>query len=122
MALVLCTGIDKLLLETRKLILEHAGHTVVSVSDEVSLLNACQKHSFDIAVIGQTVSTNMKRHIASIIQQHCAGVKMLELYPQFSKQVLAEADAALPVPVDVPRDLADRVNELAKQKQAKKPK
>jgi len=40
-ALVLCTGVDKVLLETRKLILEHAGHTVVSVSDEVSLLSAC---------------------------------------------------------------------------------
>ena len=119
-ALVLCTGVDKLLLETRKLILERAGHTVVSVTDEVSLLNACQKHSFDVAVIGQTVSTNMKHHIASIIKQHCAGAKLLELYPQFSKQVLPGADAALPVPVDVPRDLADRVNELAGQKQADK--
>jgi len=122
MALVLCTGVDKLLLETRKLILERAGHTVVSVTDEVSLLNACQKHSFDVAVIGQTVSTNMKHHIASIIKQHCAGAKLLELYPQFSKQVLPGADAALPVPVDVPRDLADRVNELAGQKQADKAK
>ena len=122
MALVLCTGIDKGLLETRKLILEHAGHTVVSVVDETSLLRACQQHSFDVAVIGQTVSTSMKHYIASIIKQHCPDVKVLELYPQFSTQVLAEADAALPVPVDVPRDLADRVNELAKQKQAKKAK
>jgi CheY-like chemotaxis protein len=120
MALVLCTGIDKLLLETRKLILERAGHAVISVADEPSLLRACQKHSFDVAVIGQTISANMKRHIASIIKQHCADVKMLELYSQFSKQVLSEADAALPVPVDVPRDLADRVNELAQQKQSKK--
>jgi CheY-like chemotaxis protein len=117
-ALVLCTGVDKVLLETRKLILEHAGHTVVSVSDEVSLLSACQKHPFDVAVIGQTISMNIKRHVASIIKQHCAGVKVLELYPQFSKQVLPEADAALPVPVDIPRDLADRVKELAGQKKA----
>jgi hypothetical protein len=121
-ALVLCTGIDKVLLETRKLILERAGHTVVSVIDEPSLLRACQKHSFEVAVIGQTVSTNMKRHIASIIKQHCPDVKVLELYPQFSKQVLSEADAALPVPVDVPRDLADRVKELAGQNKADKAK
>jgi CheY-like chemotaxis protein len=120
MALVLCTGVDTVLLETRKLILEQAGHTVVSVSDEPSLARACQKHPFDVAVVGQMVSTNMKQHIAAIIKQHCAGVKVLELYPQFSKQVLREADAALPVPVDVPRDLADCVNELAKQKQSKK--
>ncbi|MGB8131188.1 MAG: hypothetical protein WCG81_15470 [Candidatus Angelobacter sp.] len=120
MALVLCTGVDKVLLKTRKLILEHAGHTVVSVVDEPSLLRACQQHSFDVPVIGQTVSTSMKHYIASIIKQHCPDVKVLELYPQFSKQVLSEADAALPVPVDVPRDLADRVNELAQQKQSKK--
>jgi hypothetical protein len=97
-ALVLCTGVNKVLLETRKLILERAGHTVVSVIDEPSLLPACQKHSFDVAVIGQTLSMNMKRRIASIITQHCAGAKLLELYPQFSKPVLSEADAALPVP------------------------
>jgi CheY-like chemotaxis protein len=121
MALVLCTGVDKVLLEMRKLILEHAGHTVVSVMDEPSLVRACQKHCFDVAVIGQTVSTNMKRHVVSIIKEHCAGVKVLELYPQFSKQVLPEADAALPVPVDVPRDLADRVKELAGQKKADEP-
>ena len=118
MALVLCTGVDKVLLETRKLILEHAGHTVVSVSDEPSLVRACQNHSFDVAVIGQTVSANMKRHVASIIKQNCEGVKLLELYPQFSKQVLSEADAALSVPVDIPHDLADRVKELAGQKKA----
>ena len=118
MALVLCTGVDKALLETRRLILERAGHAVVSVRDETSLLQACQKHSFDVAVFGQTVSPNMKRHVVSLIKQHCPGVKILELYPQFSNRVLPDADAALAVPVDVPKDLADRVNELAKQKKA----
>jgi hypothetical protein len=70
---------------------------------------ACQKRSFDVAVIGRALSMNMKRRVASIITQHCAGVKLLELYPQFSTQVLSQADAALPVPIDVPRDLADVV-------------
>ena len=38
MALVLCTGFDKTVLETRKLILENAGHTVVTVTDETALV------------------------------------------------------------------------------------
>jgi CheY-like chemotaxis protein len=105
-----------MLLETRRLILEHAGHAVVSVMDEPSLLSACQKHSFDVAVIGQSVSQNSKRRLVSVIREHCPEIKILELYPQFSSRVLPDADAALSVPVDVPKELADRVNELAKRK------
>ena len=69
-------------------------------------------------MIGQTVSPNMKVRLASLLKQHCPAAKILELHPQFSSGVLPDADAALPVPVDVPKDLADRVNELANQKKA----
>ena len=113
MALVLCTGVDKALLQSRRLILEHAGHTVVSVTDEQTLTSVCQKHSFDVAVIGQTVSSHMKRRIASLVKQHCPEAKILELHPQYAERVLTDADSWLPVPVDVPKDLADRVSELA---------
>lgn len=119
MALVLCTGIDRALLETRRIILERAGHSVVSATDDKSLLQVCQKYSFDVAVIGQSVSANSKLRLSSLIKQYCPAVKVLELHPQFSSRVLPDADAALAVPVDdVPKDLADRVNELAKQKKA----
>lgn len=60
MALVLCTGVDEALLQTRRLILESAGHLVVSVTDEQALITACNAHSFDVAVIGQTVTSKMK--------------------------------------------------------------
>jgi hypothetical protein len=116
MALVLCTGVDKALLQYRRLILEHAGHTVISVTDEQTLPAVCQKHSFNIAVIGQTVSANMKHRIASLIRQHCPHAKILELYPVYTGKVLNDADAWLEVPIDMPKDLADRVNELAQGK------
>jgi CheY-like chemotaxis protein len=118
MALVLCTGVDKALLKSRRLILEHAGHTVVSATDEQTLTTACQKHSFDVAVIGQTVSPNMKHRFASLAKQHCPNVKLLELYPLYTEKVLTNADAWLSVPVDVPKELADRVNELAQRKRS----
>lgn len=116
MALVLCTGVDKALLRSRRLILEYAGHTVVSVTDEQTLITVCLKHSFDVAVIGQTVLPNMKHRIVSLIKQHCPHAKILELYPLYTEKVLTDADSWLSVPVDVPKELADRVNELAKRK------
>jgi hypothetical protein len=82
------------------------------------MLHSCQKHSFDVAVIGQAVSPNVKRHLFSVIKEQCPGVKILELYPQFSARILPDADLALPVPVEAPHDLLDRVNELAKQNKA----
>jgi len=116
MALVLCTGVDKALLQSRRLILEHAGHTVVSVTDEQTLTTVCQKHSFDVAVIGQTVSPNMKHRFAAVVRQHSPDARILELYPLFAGKGLSDADSWLSVPVDVPKELADRVNELAQRK------
>ena len=112
-AVVLCSGSDKSLLETRRLILERAGHTVVTVSNEPSLLEACKKHSFDVAVIGQSVPTKLKPRIARLIRQHCPNAKILELFPPHIGKLLQDADAWLLVPADVPHDLVERVNELA---------
>ena len=63
MALVLCAGIDPVLVKTRQLILERAGHTVIPALDEKAMLAACEEHVFDVAVIGQRVSPKIKRRI-----------------------------------------------------------
>ena len=55
MALVVCTGLDEALLNTRRRILEVAGHKVITVTDERFLVEALKVHSFDVAVIGQAV-------------------------------------------------------------------
>ena len=116
MALVLCTGIDPVLLKTRRLILERAGHEVVTVTDEPSLLAACKKYPVDVAVIGQTMSIRMKRHIAALIRENCPDVKILELHREYQDKALDDADSWLEVPIDIPKDLADRVDELASSK------
>jgi hypothetical protein len=51
MARVLCTGVDPLLMKTRQLILESAGHTVVPASDEREIKAVCSKQKFEVAVI-----------------------------------------------------------------------
>jgi hypothetical protein len=116
MALVLCTGINAVLLETRRMILESAGHKVITVTSEPELRSACQNLVFDVAVIGQTVSTRMKRRILLMIREQCPEVKVLELYEPHTGRVLDDADSSLLVPADIPKDLADRVTELAGNK------
>ena len=64
MALVLCTGVDPSVVHTRQLILERAGHVVVTALDEASLITACEQNKFEVAVVGQTVSAKIKRRIA----------------------------------------------------------
>lgn len=113
MALVLCTGIDPGLLETRRIILERAGHTVIMATDERQLTAACEINRFDVAVIGQTVSPRMKRTVASLIRKCCPSAKILELYPQYQGKAVEDADSWLPVPAEIPPELAERVGELA---------
>jgi hypothetical protein len=54
MALVLCTGVDPHLMETRRLILESAGHRVIFAKTEPELDRECSQHQFDVGVIGHT--------------------------------------------------------------------
>lgn len=116
MALVLCTGADLGLMRTRQLILEHAGHQVVLALEKSSLVSACQRQRFDVAVIGQTVSNAHKREVMSLIRKHCPSVKVLELYRGPMGRVLEDADSWLEVPADVPKELADCVTSLATTK------
>ncbi|HEY2364035.1 MAG TPA: hypothetical protein VGK36_23145 [Candidatus Angelobacter sp.] len=113
MALVLCTGIDPSVVRTRQLILERAGHEVVPVLDEASLIKACQQNKFDVAVVGQTFSPKIKRRIAGVIRECCQGTKMLELYTISTGRILEDADSWLEVLADVPQELAVRVGALA---------
>jgi len=113
MALVLCTGSDPVLMETRRLILEKAGHTVVAVSDERALAAACEQNKFDVAVIGQNVSPNLKRRVLMLVRKYCPSVKVLELHHNYASKALDNADAWLEVPSDTPGELADHVAQLA---------
>jgi hypothetical protein len=88
--------------------------------DESSLVDACKKHSFDVAVVGQTVSPLAKARVAMLVKRHCPNVKILELYPPYTGKVLEDADSWLVVPADVPEGLIDRVNKLAGKEKSKR--
>jgi hypothetical protein len=116
MALVLCTGVDPSVVRTRHLILERAGHKVVSAMDEATLSAVCQQNKFDVAVVGQTVSAKTKHRIAGLIREHCPAAKLLELYTVSTGKVLEDADSWLEVLADLPQELATRVEALVESK------
>lgn len=121
MALVLCTGVDPVLIETRRLILEQAGHEVVTASEESSVMTACQEHRFEVAVIGQAVSAKAKRQMLELIRKHCPSAKILELYRFSTGRILENADSWLEVPAEVPQELAERVTTLAAKTRKRPP-
>ena len=100
------------MLDTRKLLLERAGHHVVTVTNERSLVAACEIYHFDLVVIGQTITSGVKKVIASIVRGRCKSTKILELYsPNFAPAV-KDADSWLRVPADIPSEFVDHVNRL----------
>jgi len=115
MAKVLCTGWDQSLLDTRTFILQSAGHEVRQARTQNEVLSACEKHQFDIVVIGQTVSFRMKRLIVALVKQHCPDVKILELYQPHVSKAVDDDDSWLEIPADIPSDLAEEVSRLAAQ-------
>lgn len=113
MALVLCIGADPTLMKTRRLILELAGHRVVSVTDEQDVPGACKDNHFDVAIIGQSVRPEKKRLMAKLIRQFCSSAKILELFPPHQGETLEDADSWLPVPPSAPNDFTTQVTKLA---------
>jgi CheY-like chemotaxis protein len=112
MATILCTGDEPLLLETRKLILQKKGHTVVSAQDQSSVLAICQQHSIDVAVIGECGRPERKREIAAIIRRHFPAVKILELHGIYQSKIIKDPDSTLAMPPEMPDLLARYVDEL----------
>jgi CheY-like chemotaxis protein len=118
MALVLCIGIDPESLESRRLILERAGHRVISATGEHELEHACVAHKIDVVVVGHTLSAKAKERALTLIRENCPSSKALELYPQDGHKVLDQADAWLPSPADNPQDFAELVTSLTQQRAA----
>jgi len=115
MAVVLCTGVDPVLMKTRQLILENAGHTVVPASGEHEIKAICGEHKFDVAVIGQSISPKAKARVLDLVREHCPGARILELTRPYASKALQDADAWLEMPSE-PEELVEAVSSLAPDK------
>jgi len=92
-ALVLCTGSDETLMQTRKLILERAGHQVVLAKSLVAVEKACAENDFHVVVLGQALVAPEKRRIADLVRRVCRSAKILELHlPGLTFKAVPDAD------------------------------
>jgi len=113
MARVLSVGADKPLMATRKMILEGAGHTVVTATNVHEVEAACASVPFQVAVIGQNVIPAEKQRAFDLIRERCPTAKILCLYNTLSGRVLPDADDWLEVPANSAGELAEHVDKLA---------
>jgi len=113
MAVVLCTGSEPVLMKTRQMILESAGHKVLSAisGGEVEIL--CSAFTFHVAVLGQSATPNLKREIIAAVRRSCPTAKVLELYALHIGKVLEDADAWLEMPPENPEMLIRMVEVMA---------
>jgi len=99
MATVLCTGVQRALMQTRKIILENAGHTVITAQSEAEIAAACREFRFDVTVIGQAPHAKLKRDWLTAVRKHCPSVKVLEVFMTSAGRALDDADDWLESPV-----------------------
>jgi CheY-like chemotaxis protein len=98
-------------METRRLILERAGHSVTQVRDLREIVAACRNKIFSVVILGQTLPAKEKLRVCEVLRRDCAGAKILELHTSFAPE-LPSADAHLHVAAGAPEKLVDFVNEL----------
>jgi hypothetical protein len=115
MAVVLCTGVEAVLLITRKLMLERAGYIVVVAVTKPAIIEACQQHAFHVAVVGQEDTPEKKNSVFSLIRRYSPSTKVLEVYPIEVGRTLKSADDWLALPKQEPTELIERVTNLLRR-------
>lgn len=112
MALILSAGLDPALMQTRRLILQRAAHTVIEAHDEREFVAACHSHSLHIILLSQTLPSVLKLRLSAIARMLRPGAKVLELYAPHLGRAIRDADDWLEVPLDSPGELAARIDWL----------
>jgi DNA-binding response OmpR family regulator len=112
MALILCAGLDPALMQTRRMILQRAGHKVIGAGDEREFVAACQSHTFHVILLSQTLPSVLKLRLSAIARMLRPEAKILELYASHLGRAIRGADDWLEVPLDSPGDLVSRIELL----------
>ena len=119
MADVLCVGMDDAAMQTRRLILQKAGHSVSQARDLRLVKEACEVKSFSIVILGQALNGSEKRRITDAVLTHCKSAKILELHTSIRPDV-PQADRHLQVSASEPEGLVEAVNVLLRTRRKKK--
>lgn len=115
MANILCVGKDDALMQTRRAILERAGHVLTQACDLRQVVAACESDSFQIAVLGQSLPAAEKLRITSTVLRYCRSTRVLELHTGIAPDV-STADAHVRITASEPETLGDAVAALLRRK------
>jgi CheY-like chemotaxis protein len=114
---ILCIGASDATMETRRMLLESAGHTVTEAKDLREVTAACQTGSVDIAILGQDLPEKEKVRVSDTIRR-MSGARILELHIGVAPE-LPSADAHLQTIASAPEGLLECVNELLSHQRAR---
>ena len=94
---ILNVGTDPEQVKLRDKALVSAGYHVVSATNLLEVIKACEQHDIDLAVLGHVLNVNEKSRITSTVRSICKrNTPVLALY-QISPSEAGYADAALAV-------------------------
>src|SRR5258706_4831762 len=71
---------NRVLLQTRHLILQQAGFDVVSVADMQELTSALAQGEFDVFILGHSLPSKEKLRVYHLVRGHSQDTPVLELY------------------------------------------
>jgi len=92
---ILNVGADKELVKVRGKALASAGYQVVSATNLLEVIKACEQHDIDLAVLGHVLNVNEKTRITSTVRSTCKrNTPVLALY-KTSPSEAGNADVAL---------------------------
>jgi|SRR6185437_6624516 DNA-binding response OmpR family regulator len=114
MAEILNVGFDSALLTTRRIMLEGAGHRVEQARDLLQVIAACERTSFNVVILGNSLIPNEKLRVADVVRRQCDGVRLLELHNGVRPD-LRDADAHLQALEAGPEELLQVVESLLKK-------
>ncbi len=93
-------------MQTRRMILERAGHTTIGIRSESEFIAACESYNFEVIVLSQTLSAQFKLRLSAFARLLRPGAKILELYSAHVGPAVSAADGSAQVPLEVSRRLA----------------
>jgi CheY-like chemotaxis protein len=94
---ILNVGTDPKQVKVRDKALVSAGYQVVSATNLLEVIKACEQHDIELAVLGHVLNVNEKNRITATVRSRCQrDTPVLALY-QTSPSEAGNADVALAV-------------------------
>src|SRR4051812_49731497 len=83
MAVVLCVGTEDVLLTTRRMILERAGHKVLQAKTMAEIHAVLAKDKVDVAVIGQGLTPVERVQMSDVVRRGFPAGQLLGVFIPF---------------------------------------